>query len=403
MGPVDAIVQVILRPKSRTMTTALFLGVPVLFGVLVVRIHCTAHWPGGLLWGMAALSVGAIVGFLFGIPRVLQSDARAAESQAGSGAPTAPAAAGYRVEVNTNLEQISDWLTKIIVGVGLINVSKLSGYMIGASRYVGASFGPDPAHAHFACALLLYFSVMGFAFGYLLTRLYLTGAFVAADRAATSPQQFRNELEREVRAADPTSKGLPSDSQVAAAERLGRFALGVDEPVLRSQVENLARDYERTRSSMRAGPDRINRLDELVVRMRTLGMAARFLLPELTASSSPGMRLVAIALLEVTADRQYLGWLTDRFKADAERPFVVYHAAIALCTAVTQLEPAEAGPHLERARTLAAQLKRDPPRNQILDQAARNLEAKRAARRGSADPPGGAAGGSSAVAATGPT
>jgi hypothetical protein len=82
---------------------------------------------------------------------------------------------------------------------------------------------------------------------------------------------------------------------------------------------------------------------------------------------------------------------------------VVYHAAIALCTAVTQLEAAEVAPHLERARTLAAQLKRDPPRNQILDQAARNLEARRAARRGSADPLGGGAGGSSAGAATGPT
>ena len=54
----------------------------------------------------AASAAGAFSGFLFGIPRVLQSDHLASQESS-------------RVLSNSNLEQISDWLTKILVGVGL--------------------------------------------------------------------------------------------------------------------------------------------------------------------------------------------------------------------------------------------------------------------------------------------
>ena len=354
--------------------TAIWLAIPVVIGGWVVRVHCSEHWSGGLLWGLAALSAGAIVGFLFGIPRILQTDR---PSELGATGTALPSSVGYRVQVNTNLEQISDWLTKIIVGLGLINLSKFGTYAGLISTYVGASFGPDPANAHFACALLLYFSVMGFALGYLLTRLYLTAAFVAADRAAASPEEFRSELERETRKGDSTSKGLPSPSQVEAAERLGRMAVDVDEPVVRRQVEELAREYERARSSMPAGTERTKRLDEIVLRMRTLGLAAQFLLPELTTSSSPGMRLVAIALLEIKPDRNYLDWLAKRFESDAERPFVVYHAAIALCTATQQLDPEDVESPLAVATDKVARMRPDAARDQVLARAADSLARKK--------------------------
>jgi hypothetical protein len=299
----------------------------------------------------------------------MQTDARPDASGAAS-------SEGYRLQVNTNLEQISDWLTKIIVGLGLIQLGKLPGYLVRASSYVGQTFGKDDSYAHFACALLLYFSVMGFTLGYLLTRLYLTGAFAAADRAAMSPQAFREELERAARTGDKTSQGVPSDSQVAAAERVGQLALRVDEPVIRQQVEALAREYERTRSSMRAGSDRTRRLDEIVVRMRTLGLAARFLLPELTVSNSPGLRLTAIALVAVTPEHDYLEWLIDRFQPTAERPFVVYHAAVALCSAAGSLDPADVKPAIERAQEMAKQLRADAPRDNVLAKAMATVEAR---------------------------
>src|SRR5215207_3296326 len=62
---------------------------------------------GSIAFG-AAFGVGALVGFLFGIPRRFQREG------------SDPALGG--LVVNTNLEQISDWLTKIIVGVGLVEI-----------------------------------------------------------------------------------------------------------------------------------------------------------------------------------------------------------------------------------------------------------------------------------------
>jgi len=64
-------------------------------------------WVAALVWAGACLVSGVMVGFLFGIPRTLQSE------QAGSKADTEGrgrhAQQGYAQRVNTNLEQISDW------------------------------------------------------------------------------------------------------------------------------------------------------------------------------------------------------------------------------------------------------------------------------------------------------
>ena len=84
--------------------------------------------------------------------------------------------------VNTNLEQISDWLTKIIVGVSLVNSEKIGHAMVRASGQMDMSFGGDTMQS-LALAMLTYFSVIGLLGGYLLTRLYLQRAFEAIGSA----------------------------------------------------------------------------------------------------------------------------------------------------------------------------------------------------------------------------
>jgi hypothetical protein len=85
---------------------------------------------------------------------------------------------GPSTAVNTNLEQISDWLTKIIVGVSLVNSEKIGTAMVTASKEMAQSFGGEPASS-LALAMLTYFGVIGLLGGYLLTRLYLQRAFEA--------------------------------------------------------------------------------------------------------------------------------------------------------------------------------------------------------------------------------
>jgi hypothetical protein len=67
-----------------------------------------------ILLAGAFLLLGALTGFLFGVPRVRStSDSSNSET---SKSPLTFSLRGY--QANTNLEQISDWLTKIIVGCG---------------------------------------------------------------------------------------------------------------------------------------------------------------------------------------------------------------------------------------------------------------------------------------------
>jgi hypothetical protein len=127
-----------------------------------------------LMAGAAAFLVGALAGFLFGIPRTL------------TGVPSPPDGAGNGLDYqpNTNLEQISDWLTKILVGVGLVQIGQLRKGFRDLVRFVAPGLGDDAAARGFGSALLIYYLVGGFLAGYLVTRLKLAGAFAYADRAA---------------------------------------------------------------------------------------------------------------------------------------------------------------------------------------------------------------------------
>lgn len=141
-----------------------------------------------LLWSGAWFAVGSFIGFIFGIPRSLSSDT------ARTGAPLpepdtldttpglqpASAGRGPSTAVNTNLEQISDWLTKIIVGVSLVNSEQIGDVMLGAARTMASSLGGGAARQSLALAILVYFGVIGVLGGYLLTRLFLQRAFATA-------------------------------------------------------------------------------------------------------------------------------------------------------------------------------------------------------------------------------
>jgi hypothetical protein len=78
--------------------------------------------------------------------------------------------------INTNLEEISDWLTKIIVGVSLVEMQKAQTTLQEAAAFIAQSLG-GPSETSFAYGLMIYFSVSGFLGSYLLTRLYLQIAF----------------------------------------------------------------------------------------------------------------------------------------------------------------------------------------------------------------------------------
>lgn len=168
-------------------------------GLAFVWIAARAQAAAPLGAALACLVAGGGVGFLFGIPKILQADRLPDEGDAERRRTLT-----YRQQVNTNLTEISDWLTKIIVGLGLINLTEIPHRLDAVARRIAASIATPGAAdvaptavaiarwVPLATSVLVFFTVVGFLFGYLSTRLFLQSAFSRADQAASAP------LDREV-------------------------------------------------------------------------------------------------------------------------------------------------------------------------------------------------------------
>lgn len=169
-------------PNSDLGSIIRFFYVSAVLSVGAVVWYCgfTRTTAAPLLWGLACASVGAAFGFLFGIPKILQNERTLTEAKEGK-------SIDYRQQVNTNLTEISDWLTKIIVGLGLINLRNIPAQLSNTAHILAVSLNPsDPSKDKaFALALILCFLILGFLFGYLSTRLFLQAAFSRADQEAS--------------------------------------------------------------------------------------------------------------------------------------------------------------------------------------------------------------------------
>ncbi|RYU79894.1 hypothetical protein [Hymenobacter persicinus] len=123
---------------------------------------------------LAALLVGSLLGFLFGIPRLNKDYS-----------PYDDYKTKNKYAPNTNLEDISDWLTKIIVGVTLTQVNNIAPAFMSIANYLHRN---TPCTAPqcvlikpFTIAVLVYFLIIGFAISYFSTRLLLPKFLIMAE------------------------------------------------------------------------------------------------------------------------------------------------------------------------------------------------------------------------------
>lgn len=135
-----------------------------------------------LLVALAAVASGALLGFLFGIPRAGAGDATSASKTfEWQRRPYAP---------NTNLEQISDWLTKIVVALGLAQLTRIPSEYESLANYVSRAFGEQQVPPSLAAVMLAYYAILGFLVTYLWTRLFLSGEFNRVDGQAQDSPEF---------------------------------------------------------------------------------------------------------------------------------------------------------------------------------------------------------------------
>jgi hypothetical protein len=155
----------------------LFLTLIPIFGSISLGL-VALFWYGvgaaGFFWAIACLAAGSLLGIVFGIPR-----------EAADNPSTAASRPATWLRANTNMEEISDWLTKLLVGAGLVELKALPQALGSAARYVAPSLTPlsrtPAAMESIAASIIIFFVVEGFIGGYLNTRVFFQIAFLKSD------------------------------------------------------------------------------------------------------------------------------------------------------------------------------------------------------------------------------
>ncbi|HYD36633.1 MAG TPA: hypothetical protein VEA60_03410 [Allosphingosinicella sp.] len=196
---------------------------------------------GGLIF-LSAATVGALLGFIFAVPRVSAREGAEVVSDGG---------AHKVLSTNTNLERISDWLTTMLVGVGLSQLTNLDGVFFRFRTFLAeaatvydeggkATAGVLPAVGPF---ILVLGAASGFLFMYLLTRLVLVGFFrksedllsgraVAAIRNAVAKAQASPEASESEDGTDPTGTSEPKMEPPSAKDKPSDVSNPVTEATL---------------------------------------------------------------------------------------------------------------------------------------------------------------------------
>lgn len=162
-----------LRHFSSWLLASLGIGVPTLGTIwVVIYAFSTAgpHWTylgTATLLSLAAFLSGCLTGFLFGIPRVVSSG----ELRQEKATSTAP-----RYTPSTNLAEVSDWLTKLLLGAGLVQLTRLGAPIAGLIDHVAAGLYAPPASRQtaevMAGALLVGYTIVGLLDGYVVTTVW---------------------------------------------------------------------------------------------------------------------------------------------------------------------------------------------------------------------------------------
>jgi hypothetical protein len=160
----------------------------------------------GILAASSAV-IGGLLGFLFGIPHALQR--APAEGQDGLG-----------FESNTNLEQISDWITKILVGISLVQIGNAAPTLGRLAASLSPMLGDDPASPGFGLALCLFAVVAGFLLVYMWTRVEFWSVLEHARHALS--EGLKKKVKEEVAQALPQ---VVEESKAADAEALSLLEL----------------------------------------------------------------------------------------------------------------------------------------------------------------------------------
>ncbi len=209
--------------SANAMKVLSFLGI---FSLVVLAIWASSQEHGiraftwSLIAALAVLVTGGALGLLFGLPT-------AQTAHIGGGQGKEEDDLGYRE--STSLEQVADWLTKILIGLTLTQFTtwevRFSTLSSNLTQILIGSPSPIPGGM-----LLTFYGVLGFLIAYLWMRRYFIHELVAANAEARARRQraikvisagTQHEIEGEMRRiAELDAARAEAEKQKIEAERI---------------------------------------------------------------------------------------------------------------------------------------------------------------------------------------
>jgi hypothetical protein len=178
----------------------------IVAGVVLIALLATSprSFAAGCLLALAAATTGSLAGFLFGLPRSTRIEATTTGAAGDPNTKTVVASAGYRA--NTNLEDISDWLTKILVGLGLTQLGSIPGQFKSLMDTVKVVLGTSDDASAIAGSVIVGYVILGFLATYLWARTRLSQAFRLGDQ---DPSARLDRVEEQISHIQTTMESKP--------------------------------------------------------------------------------------------------------------------------------------------------------------------------------------------------
>ncbi|WP_281322622.1 pYEATS domain-containing protein [Flavobacterium aestivum] len=162
--------KVIAKDAETSITLTLYMGlflglVPVVgYPIFIPEIGGRIIFIG-LLLALASFIASFFIGTLFGMPKRNKETGKENDQA-----------------FNNSLVDVSDWLTKIMVGLGLINLKEIPSYFINLGEYVSASTKYKSELLNiYTIGTVIYFGFLGLYIGYNYMRLVLSNKYKKAN------------------------------------------------------------------------------------------------------------------------------------------------------------------------------------------------------------------------------
>jgi len=180
------------RPSPLYYIAAALLALLLLF--LVVLVCGPGDDLGAVAVILACGAIGGLVGFIFAIPKRVEAQRSTRIAEQADGAEMEP---GSNYVPNTALEEISDWLTKIIVGLGLVEAARIAAFLETQGGAIAPIlFGPGAAPILGGFALLAA-TILSFLASFLYFRVCLPEEFSLSEKRARDANRSLKEAARE--------------------------------------------------------------------------------------------------------------------------------------------------------------------------------------------------------------